>query len=104
MTVLVGCGGGRSDDTRDRPETDSSQFVRAALQIRERMNRSHLPRDIRPMNIVPGDFADPRIVELLRVHLTAARAVTPPGSVHALDLSGLRAADVASGRRGRARC
>lgn len=46
------------------------------------------------MNIIPGDFADPRIVELLRIHLTTARAVTPPGSAHALDLSGLQAPDV----------
>ena len=30
------------------------------------------------------------MIELLNTHLTRARAVTPPGSAHALDLSGLR--------------
>jgi len=43
------------------------------------------------MTIVPGDLGDPRILELLRVHLTHARAESPPCSVHALDVSGLRA-------------
>lgn len=46
------------------------------------------------MNIVPGDLTDPRVIELLRAHLTRARAVTPPGSSHALDLSGLQAPDI----------
>ncbi len=43
------------------------------------------------MPIVPGDFNDPRIIDLLRVHLDSARAETAPGSAHALDLSGLKA-------------
>ena len=46
------------------------------------------------MTIVPGDLGDPRILELLRVHLTHARAESPPCSVHALDVSGLRAPDI----------
>lgn len=37
-----------------------------------------------------GDLTDPRIVALLGVHLDGARANSPPGSVHALDLSGLQ--------------
>jgi putative acetyltransferase len=46
------------------------------------------------MHIVEGGLDDPRVVELLRSHLTRARAETAPGSAHALDLSGLRAPDV----------
>src|SRR3954452_4129604 len=47
-----------------------------------------------PMRIVPGDLDDPRVVDLLRVHLTSARAATAPGSAHALDLAGLRSPDI----------
>jgi putative acetyltransferase len=46
------------------------------------------------MIIVPGDLSDPRIMELLRVHLCHARAHSPPCSTHALDLSGLRAPEI----------
>jgi len=46
------------------------------------------------VRIVEGGLDDPRVVELLRAHLTRARAETAPGSAHALDLSGLRAPDV----------
>jgi putative acetyltransferase len=46
------------------------------------------------MNIVPGDFSDPRVIDLLRIHLTAARAESPPCSVHALDLAGLQTPDI----------
>lgn len=42
------------------------------------------------MNIIPGDFSDPRIIALLRLHLSRAQLVTPPQSVHALDLAGLQ--------------
>ena len=42
------------------------------------------------MHIVEGGLDDPRVVALLRTHLTRARAETAPGSAHALDLSGLR--------------
>lgn len=37
-----------------------------------------------------GDLDDPRIVAMLETHLDGARANSPPGSVHALDLDGLR--------------
>jgi len=47
------------------------------------------------LDIVPGDFADPQVQALLRVHLAGMHANSPPGSVHALDLSGLRAPDIA---------
>jgi putative acetyltransferase len=43
------------------------------------------------MDIVPGDFSDPRIVDLLRIHTTTARAQSPPCSAHALDLDELKA-------------
>ncbi len=41
------------------------------------------------MRIIEGDLGDPRIVELLRVHLNTATAQTARGSAHALDVSGL---------------
>lgn len=47
------------------------------------------------MNIMPGDFADPRVRALLALHLGAMRVHSPAGHVHALDLSGLQRADIA---------
>ncbi len=47
------------------------------------------------MDIRTGDTYDPRVIALLDHHLATARAQTAPGSAHALDLSGLRAPDVA---------
>jgi putative acetyltransferase len=44
--------------------------------------------------MVEGGLEDPRVIELLRVHLVRARAETARGSAHALDLSGLRSRDV----------
>ena len=46
------------------------------------------------MRIVPGDFSDPSVVDLLDVHLTSARGETAPGSAHALDLTGLQSSDI----------
>jgi putative acetyltransferase len=46
------------------------------------------------MRIIPGDFSDPRVLDLLRTHLTSARAETAPGSAHALDLTGLQSPDI----------
>ncbi|WP_114954348.1 GNAT family N-acetyltransferase [Sphingosinicella terrae] len=46
------------------------------------------------LSIRPGDLDDPRVVALLLTHVERARAETEPGSSHALDMSGLRAADV----------
>ena len=42
------------------------------------------------MRIIEGDLSDPRLVALLQIHLTTARAATAPGSAHALDLGGLQ--------------
>jgi putative acetyltransferase len=46
------------------------------------------------VQILKGRLSDSRVVELLRLHLTRARAETAPGSAHALDLSGLEAPGV----------
>jgi putative acetyltransferase len=46
------------------------------------------------MRIVQGDLCDPRVVDLLHIHLTSARAETAPGSAHALDLTGLQSPDI----------
>jgi putative acetyltransferase len=47
------------------------------------------------MQICTGDTYDPRVIALLDHHVTTARAQTARGSDHALDLTGLRAPDVA---------
>src|SRR5262245_30830990 len=46
------------------------------------------------MRIIPGDFNDSRVIALLRQHLEGMHANSPPESVFALDLTGLRAAGV----------
>ncbi|MDE2334001.1 MAG: GNAT family N-acetyltransferase [Rhodospirillales bacterium] len=46
------------------------------------------------MRIVPGDFTDPQVIGLLRHHLAGMQANSPPGSVYALDLSGLQRPDI----------
>lgn len=46
------------------------------------------------LEIRPGDLDDPRIIDLLTFHLAQAHVNSPPGSVHALDLSGLKTPDV----------
>ena len=46
------------------------------------------------MQIVAGDFSDPRVVELLQFHFKTAQAQTPPESAHALDLIGLQSPDI----------
>ena len=46
------------------------------------------------IRIIQGDFSDPRVVDLLHLHLTRARAETAPGSAHALDLTALQSPDI----------
>jgi putative acetyltransferase len=46
------------------------------------------------MIIIPGDFEDARVIDLLRLHLAGMHASSPPGHVFALDLSGLRRPDI----------
>ncbi|MCA8899994.1 MAG: GNAT family N-acetyltransferase [Hyphomonas sp.] len=42
------------------------------------------------MIVKPGDFADPQILDLLRLHLQGMADTSPPGHSFALDLSGLK--------------
>lgn len=46
------------------------------------------------MRIIQGDFTDPRLVDLLRIHWTTARSQTVPGSAHALDITQLQSPDI----------
>ena len=46
------------------------------------------------IRIAAGDLEDPRVVELLRVHVNTARAETARGSAHALDVAGLQSPDI----------
>ena len=46
------------------------------------------------MEIVRDDLSGPAIAEFLTQHLRDMRSVSPPGSVHALDLDALRRPDV----------
>jgi putative acetyltransferase len=46
------------------------------------------------VKIVSGGLDDPRVRALLEHHVRTARAETANGSAHALDLGGLKAADV----------
>jgi putative acetyltransferase len=46
------------------------------------------------MRIVKGDFSDSRVISLIRIHLTSARAETASGSAHALDLTALQSPDI----------
>lgn len=42
------------------------------------------------MDVRAGDLTDPSVLELLREHLAGMHATSPPGSVYALDLTGLQ--------------
>lgn len=46
------------------------------------------------IRIIPGDFANPQVKALLEHHFTTCHAVTPKGSAHAVDLSGLQVPEV----------
>ena len=46
------------------------------------------------MKIICGGLDDPRVHALLEHHVRTARAETAPGSAHALDLEGLKSADM----------
>jgi len=41
-----------------------------------------------------GDLSDPRVLDLLQIHLTRARAETAPGSAHAVAVAGLQSPDI----------
>jgi putative acetyltransferase len=44
--------------------------------------------------IIPGDFDDPQLLALLRLHLAGMHADSPPGSDNAFGLSRLKATDI----------
>ena len=46
------------------------------------------------MKIRVDDVSSGQVIDLLKEHLRCMREVTPPESVHALDLGGLRSSDV----------
>ena len=46
------------------------------------------------LNIIPGDFSDPRVIALLSLHLEGMHVNSPPGSVFALDWSGLQTPEI----------
>ncbi len=46
------------------------------------------------MEIRQDDLSGPAIIALLQEHLDEMHRITPPGSVHALDLDGLRAPEI----------
>jgi putative acetyltransferase len=46
------------------------------------------------MEIRPGDFADPQVLDLLAIHMAGMHANSPPGTCHVLDLSGLQTPEV----------
>jgi putative acetyltransferase len=47
------------------------------------------------MKIIDGDFDNPDVLSLLRLHLAGMHANSPPGTVYALDVSGLRQPSIA---------
>jgi putative acetyltransferase len=47
------------------------------------------------MIVRAGDFADPRVLALLREHLAGMHSNSPPDSVYALDTSALQSPDIA---------
>lgn len=46
------------------------------------------------MHISVGELSDPRVIQLIGVHLSNAQAHSPPESTHALDAGGLDAEDI----------
>jgi putative acetyltransferase len=46
------------------------------------------------MEIRPGDFSDPQVLDLLAIHLAGMHANSPPGTCHVLDLSGLQTPEI----------
>ena len=46
------------------------------------------------MQLCQDDLTDPRVIALLRDHLANMREISPPESVHALDIEGLRSPEI----------
>lgn len=66
-------------------QTDEASLLR----LTGKQNHRHAP-----MIISSGHLDNPKVVELLRLHLAAMHVHSPPGTVHALDLSALKHPDV----------
>lgn len=47
------------------------------------------------MIVRAGDFTNPKVLALLREHLTGMQTTSPPGSVYALDVERLQSKDIA---------
>ncbi len=47
------------------------------------------------MRIIPGDFDDPQVIDLLRFHVSGMLEDSPLGTSYALDLSALRVPEIA---------
>ncbi|RAR74045.1 putative acetyltransferase [Paracidovorax anthurii] len=54
----------------------------------------HPPRTAAALRIRLDDLGDPRIAAFLQEHLADMRRISPPESVHALDLDGLRRPEI----------
>ena len=46
------------------------------------------------MEIKPDDLSNPKVVALLEEHIDDMHRISPPGSVHTLDLNALRGGDI----------
>ena len=46
------------------------------------------------MKLVSGGLENPKVLALLQAHLAGMHATSPPGHVHALDVSGLQTVDI----------
>jgi len=46
------------------------------------------------MDIIVDDLSDPRVISFLDEHIEEMKSVSPPESKHALDLEGLKQADI----------
>jgi putative acetyltransferase len=69
---------------------NASSRLRRSSRATEHRPSEHAPVSMPAPVIAPGDLTDPRVLRLLEQHLAEMRAVSPPESVHALDLDGLR--------------
>jgi putative acetyltransferase len=45
-------------------------------------------------DIIPGDFSNPQIVDILNAHMATMQEISPPESIHALDISKLQTPDI----------
>jgi putative acetyltransferase len=52
------------------------------------------PEEVREISVVAGDFADERVLTLLREHLAGMHGSSPPGSVYALGAAALQVPEI----------